>query len=231
MTNKTPGASRASGGKRPRRTFSPEYKHEAARLVIDTGRTIAEVARELNVGAQSLGKWVAAERAKEAGEPTGELPLDERAELKALRRQVAELGKDNEFLGKAAAFFASLANDRRTVRTDGGGEGELARLTRMARLLGVSRSGFYAWTTRQHAEPGPQRRGRDELDAKVRKVFAESDDVYGAPRVHAQLAREGTQVDRKTVAKSMLRQGLEGISEEEVHPGDHDCRCGRLQDP
>jgi transposase len=136
MTNKTPGASRASGGKRPRRTFSPEYKHEAARLVIDTGRTIAEVARELNVGAQSLGKWVAAERAKEAGEPTGELPLDERAELKALRRQVAELGKDNEFLGKAAAFFASLANDRRTVRTDGGGEGELARLTRMARLLG-----------------------------------------------------------------------------------------------
>lgn len=107
MTNKTPGASRASGGKRPRRTFSPEYKHEAARLVIDTGRSIAEVARELNVGAQSLGKWVAAERAEEAGEPTGDLTLDERAELKALRRQVAELHKDNEFLGKAAAFFAA----------------------------------------------------------------------------------------------------------------------------
>lgn len=42
MTEKTPG-------RRPRRTFSPEYKHEAARLVIDTGRTIAEVARELGV--------------------------------------------------------------------------------------------------------------------------------------------------------------------------------------
>lgn len=96
MTEKTPG-------RRPRRTFSPEYKHEAARLVIDTGRTIAEVARELGVGSQSLGKWVAAERATEAGEPT----LDERAELKALRRQVAELHKDNEFLGKAAAFFAA----------------------------------------------------------------------------------------------------------------------------
>nr|WP_301527627.1 transposase [Corynebacterium variabile] len=75
MTEKTPG-------RRPRRTFSPEYKHEAARLVIDTGRTIAEVARELGVGSQSLGKWVAAERATEAGEPTGELTLDERAELK-----------------------------------------------------------------------------------------------------------------------------------------------------
>ncbi len=98
MTDTTPGTGRASGGKRPRRTFSPEYKHEAARLVIDTGRTIAEVARELGVGSQSLGTWVAAERATEAGEPTGELTgeltLDERAELKALRRQVAELHKD-----------------------------------------------------------------------------------------------------------------------------------------
>ena len=53
---------------------------------------------------------------------------------------------------------------------------------------------------------------------KVRKVFAESDDVYGAPRVHAQLAREGTFVDRKTVAKSMLRQGLEGISPKKFTP-------------
>ena len=97
--------------------------------------------------------------------------------LKALRRQVAELHKDNEFLGKAAAFFASLANDRRTVRTDDRGEGELTRLTRMARLLGVSRSGFYAWVKRQAAEPGTQRRARDELDVKVRKVFAESDDA------------------------------------------------------
>ena len=53
---------------------------------------------------------------------------------------------------------------------------------------------------------------------KVRKVFAESDDVYGAPRVHARLAREGTFVDRKTVAKSMLRQGLEGISPKKFTP-------------
>lgn len=107
MTDKTPGASSAGAGKRPQRTFSPEYKHEAARLVIATGRTIAEVARELNVGAQSLGKWVAAERAEQTGVPTGELSLDERAELKALRRQVVELHKDDEFLEKAAAFFAT----------------------------------------------------------------------------------------------------------------------------
>ncbi|AHW64843.1 Putative transposase for insertion sequence element [Corynebacterium glyciniphilum AJ 3170] len=109
MTEKTPG-------KRPRRTFTPEYKHEAARLVIDTGRSIAEVAREWGVGSQSLGKWVAVGRAEQAGESTGELSLDERAELKALRRQVVELHKDNEFLGKAAAFFAT--KQRPTNGTD-----------------------------------------------------------------------------------------------------------------
>lgn len=80
MTNKN---RRPSGGKRPRRTFTPEYRHEAARLVIDTGRTITEVARELGVGAQTLGKWVAAERRVHDGDQAGKLNFDERAELKA----------------------------------------------------------------------------------------------------------------------------------------------------
>ena len=67
-----------------RRKFTPEYRVEAARLVIGTGRTIAEVARELGLGEQLLGRWVHLERARQAGEPTGELSVDERAELKRL---------------------------------------------------------------------------------------------------------------------------------------------------
>lgn len=90
-----------------RRKFTPEYRREAARLVIETDRTIAAVARELEIGEQLLGRWVRAERDRIAAEPTGELSLDERAELNALRRQVDELRRDNEFLGKAAAFFAA----------------------------------------------------------------------------------------------------------------------------
>ena len=46
-----------------RRKYTPEYRVEAARLVIETDRAIAEVARELGVGAQLLGRWVHAERA------------------------------------------------------------------------------------------------------------------------------------------------------------------------
>ena len=59
---------------------------------------------------------------------------------------------------------------------------------------------------------------RTELDGKVRRAQADSNGVYGAPRVRAALARNGTGVDRKTVAASMRRQGLEGISPRRFRP-------------
>lgn len=47
--------------------YTPEYRRGAARLVIDTGRTIAAVAREIGVGTQLLGRWVHAEQARTGG--------------------------------------------------------------------------------------------------------------------------------------------------------------------
>lgn len=102
-----------------RRKFTTEYKVEAAHRVIDSGRSIAEVARELNVGEQSLGAWVRDERRRiEAAKGTELEPLTgaERAELVRLRKQVAELAKDNEFLGKASAYFASMPARRSDSR-------------------------------------------------------------------------------------------------------------------
>lgn len=89
---------------------------------------------------------------------------------------------------------------------------------RMARLLRVSRSGFYAWRRRSLSEVSERAVGRAELDAKVRRAHADSTGIYGAPRVQAALARNGTGVDRKTVASSMRRQGLEGVSPRRFRP-------------
>lgn len=93
-------------GSRQRKSYTPKYKQDAAHLVIDTGRTIAEVAREIGVGEQLLGRWVAIERAA-MDDPPAAVDADERAELERLRREVAELRLDREFLKKAAAFFAA----------------------------------------------------------------------------------------------------------------------------
>jgi len=84
-------------------------------LVIDTGRPIAVVAREISVGEALLGRWVAQERAV-GGVPAGVVSESERAELERLRMEVSQLRMDNEFLGKAAAFFASRSTGRMSSR-------------------------------------------------------------------------------------------------------------------
>lgn len=89
---------------------------------------------------------------------------------------------------------------------------------RMVRLLAVTKSGFYAWMKRRSAGPSKRARVQRDLDAQVRQVHTDSDDVYGAPRVTAELAREGRCVDEKTVAASMRRQGLEGVSPRKFQP-------------
>lgn len=94
-----------------RRRFTTEYKVEAAHRVIDSDRSVAEVARELSINEATLYAWVRDERRRiEAAKGTDLEPLSgaERAELLALRRQVREQEKDLEFLGKAAAYFAKI---------------------------------------------------------------------------------------------------------------------------
>jgi len=103
-------------GVRRRRKFTPEFRKEAAHLVIDTGRSIAAVARELSVSEQLLGRWVGIERGVAAPGGADSLDEGERAELERLRKENAELRLDNEFLGKAAAFFASKSAPRTASR-------------------------------------------------------------------------------------------------------------------
>ena len=83
------------------------------------------------------------------------------------------------------------------------------QVSRLARVLGVSRAGYYAWASR----PLSQRTLTDAyLAQQVRTIHARSRGTYGAPRVHAEL-RLGLdiQVGRKRVARLMREHGLQGI--------------------
>ena len=91
--------------KRARRKFDDEFKAGAVRLVLDEGKTIAEVARDLDLTASALAGWVKQARADRDGGKSG-LTTEERAELAALRKQVRELRVERDILKKAAAFFA-----------------------------------------------------------------------------------------------------------------------------
>ena len=104
-------------------------------------------------------------------------------------------------------------------------------VTMMARILEVSRAGFYAWFNRLGTISQRQAR-RDDLDAQVRWFHQLSRGVYGAPRITADLHAAGIVVDRKTVARSMRRQGLEGLSTRSFqHPDRNkrtECQHGDL---
>jgi transposase-like protein len=88
-----------------RRKFSSQFKAEAVQMVIETGKPIAEVARDLGVNDGTLGNWVTAWRDANP-EPEPELPPIERARMKELEEENRRLRMENEFLKKAAAFFA-----------------------------------------------------------------------------------------------------------------------------
>jgi transposase len=88
-----------------RRRFTDEYKANAVELVLSDSRTIAEIARSIDVHEMTLGKWV--KKAKDAGQvPERPLNQNERAELERLREENKRLRMEAEFAKKVATWFA-----------------------------------------------------------------------------------------------------------------------------
>ncbi len=93
--------------------YPGELRERAVRLVFESGRPIAQVARDLGVGPESLRAWVRRAEA-DAGERGNRLTTAEHEELKALRGEVRELRKANEILKAASVFFAKELDPTRS---------------------------------------------------------------------------------------------------------------------
>jgi transposase len=91
--------------RRPRRRFDEEFKAQAVRLVLDEGKSVGSVARDLDLTETALREWVNRARADRTKGKTG-LTTAEREELTRLRRENRILQEEREILKKAAAFFA-----------------------------------------------------------------------------------------------------------------------------
>jgi transposase len=95
----------SSKGRRPRRQFDDEFRAQAVRLVLDDGKTVGAVARDLDLTPSALAGWVARARADRTKGRTG-LTTAEREELARLRKENRVLRTERDILKKAAAFFA-----------------------------------------------------------------------------------------------------------------------------
>ncbi len=97
--------SKPKKARRPRRSFTEEFKAGAVRLVLDQGKSVSGVARDLDLTASALQAWVTQARADRSKGKTG-LTTAEREELTKLRKQVRELTMERDILKEAAVIFA-----------------------------------------------------------------------------------------------------------------------------
>jgi len=100
---------------RTRRTFSPEYRLEAAQLVLDQNYSVANAARAMNVGVSTMDKWVRQLKDERAGKsPTATPMTPEQLEIRELKKQIQRIEMENDILKKATALLMSdsLKNSR-----------------------------------------------------------------------------------------------------------------------
>ncbi len=100
---------------RTRRTFSAEFKLEAAQLVTEQNYSIREAAEAMGVGKSTMDKWVRQLKNENQGITPKASPLTpEQIELRKLRKRIADLEEHNEILKKATALLMSdsLNNSR-----------------------------------------------------------------------------------------------------------------------
>jgi len=89
-------------------TYTPEFRAEAVKLVLDQGLSQQQAAERLGIPKGSLGHWVASSRQRAAARvQVGEATLEElKAEVARLRKELARAEMEREIVKKAAAYFA-----------------------------------------------------------------------------------------------------------------------------
>ena len=94
--------------KRTRPTFSPEFRNEAAQLVVAKGYTIREAAESMSVGVSTMDKWVKQLRAAPDGRSVKGAPVTpEQQRIRELEKRIKRVETENEILKKATALLMS----------------------------------------------------------------------------------------------------------------------------
>ena len=214
--------------RRNRRKFTPEFKAEAVALVEASGGNIAKVAKELQVYDSTLGNWVRQFREQAEGAPS----VEERAEIRDLKRELDRVKRERDILAKAVAFFsASDPRERvmavyRFIAEEKATTGCSWSVAEMCRTLEVSRSGFYDWARRR-----PCARVVDDatLAVEIEAIWEASDRTYGSPRVASVAAPPRLPREPQTGGADHAHQrlgGRDGPAEFQDHDTGQDCGAG-----
>jgi transposase len=96
---------------KPCRKFTAEQKADAVHIVVQSGKTVHQVAKEMGLTESALRRWVKQAQIDQHRDPQGQLTSSERKELNELRRNLKRVQMERDFLKKAATFFARDSSD------------------------------------------------------------------------------------------------------------------------
>ncbi|KAA9374844.1 transposase [Microbispora cellulosiformans] len=188
------------------RSYPPEFRRKVLDL-LRAGRTVQQVAADLQISDQTIYNWRRQERIDAGLEPG--ITSSDLAELVAARRRIAELETELAVTRWAGELLREVVSPKRRFEAIAvmGGEGLPVQVC--CHVMGVSESGYYAWRSRP---PSPRSVRHAWLTEVIREAHAASRGVYGARRVHAELILgRGIAVGHGQVTMLMHRAGIKGL--------------------
>ena len=202
---------RRSAMAKQRRNYTREFKVEAVRRIAAEGKSLAEVARDLDIGETLLRSWKVALAAEgeQAFPGKGNAPRRRGGTPPPPRREPAAPHGARDLKKSDGLLRQGVVVRYRFI--EGHARSGPSRL--MCRVLEVSTAGYYAWRV---GPPPPARSGGEALLVEIRAIHAEVKARYGSPRIHAELAARGHGCCVNTVAKLMRQAGDRGQDQAEV---------------
>ncbi|MGR5502022.1 IS3 family transposase [Vibrio sp. DNB22_10_4] len=204
--------------KRQRRTFSSEFKVDAASLVLDQGYSISETARSLDIGDTALRRWVDQLKIERGGEtPTVKALTPEQQKIQELEARINRLEREKSILKKLYCSL-NVGRTRTFSLIDQLREHEPVKV--LCELFDVASSCYYEFKQRK-----PEA-NRIRLASRIKQLFNMSRGAAGSRTLASMLQSEGFDVGRFKVSK--LMQEAELISKQ---PGSHHYKQAKLERP
>ena len=195
--------------------YSQQFKEDAVQYRLDHPELpLRKAVENLGVSESALKNWMKAAKEHKGKVPTrgsGNYASEEAKEIARLQRQLRDTKDALEVLKKSNRYSGKLTKALYTAASEYVKEIKSLPVKRQASVsgilkkLGVSRSGYNAWKKRVPSDTSVR---RAVLKEKIQKIYEESHQNYGAPKITAELRKSGEYVSEKTVGNYMRQMGI-----------------------
>jgi transposase-like protein len=187
----------------PKRSFTKDYKLEVIQLARTSGKSKAQLERELGLTPGQIGNWEKAlEQGGQQAFPGTSRQTETEAELRPLRRENEILRQERDILRSHGCLRQTSGTPRPAVTFAFIKDHEREfKVKIMCRVLDASYGGYYAWLRRQKQPPGQRGTANRQLSEQIQTVFRRSRGTYGSPRIHAELRATGWTCSRNLIRR------------------------------